>query len=114
MTRNQLKVYLNYPPEDIVEIETVARAMRYVESDGTPVASEEPFKLKHVDESNPNSGWKVTLGFHAFEVRQNENLFRRVWSVIKDYVQKAAYSSDGLTVKRTGTYPQTWDYPQHG
>jgi len=110
MNRKQLRAYLNYPARDMAEIEMVVRAMRYVETDGTPIDSPTTFEFKQVEEGNADSGWRVTLAFHSFIIAQNEHAFRRVWSVVKGYVQKAVYSNDGLTVMRAGTYPETWSY----
>ena len=110
MTRNQLKAYINYPPRDMQEVELVARAMRYIDSDGSPIASRTAFSIEQVEPGNINSGWRVTLAFHSFVIAQNENTFRRVWSVVKGYVKKAVYSQDGLTVNRAGTYPEVWNY----
>lgn len=110
MNRNQLKAYLNYPARDMAEIELVARAMRYLEADGTALDSETPFEIVPLEPGNVNAGCRVTLAFHSFTIGPGENTFRRVWSVVKGYVHKAVYSKDGLTVTRAGTYPETWSY----
>ena len=110
MNRYQLKAYLNFPARDMQELELVARAMRYVETNGTPIDSPIPFEFTQVEPADANSGWRVTLAFHSFTIERNEHAFRRVWSVVKGYVQKAVYSKDGLTVMRAGTNTETWSY----
>jgi hypothetical protein len=91
------------------EVELVARAMRYIDSDGSSISSG-AFLIEPVDAGNASAGCRVTLAFHNFVVATNENQFRRVWSVVKGYVRKAVHSQDGLTVNRAGTYPEVWDW----
>src|SRR5437899_2781128 len=86
MNRYQLKAYLNFPARDMQELELVARAMRYVETNGTPIDSPIPFEFTQVEPADANSGWRVTLAFHSFTIERNEHAFRRVWSVVKGYV----------------------------